>query len=489
MDLQKKDKHKLRFGFLLKLGIAAGLYPLLFYYGNNFTLINTWGHLLFFLGLFIVLPVITVVLGGNILNRISSTVWRMRGLTFINLFAFGMFLQLCLLADLKKSVSVIILAICSMAAFFIYRFLKKIMVLQFLLSLIGLVILVPKIYTFLSASDAWQELPDAITDVTFTQTPNIYFIQPDGYVNPSELEKGYYKIDNKNFEDFLSVNNFKNYANFRSNYGSTLSTNSAVFAMKHHYYNGGENFSETLNARNVIMGSNPVLQILKHNNYVTYFISEKPYLLQTRPTLGYDFTNFGYDEIPYISTGLKTTKEVLPALTTYLNDGIKSPKFYFIQILKPGHINNRESYSVGVDGERDAWIKKLQLANTLLKETVATITAKDPNGLIIIMSDHGGYVGFNYTNQSYLKVEDPQKVNSIFSTILSIKWPGMAPEFDSQLVTSVNVFRILFAHLANDTQYLSNLEPDTSYLLIKEGKEQGVYQYIDDSGTITFKKK
>ncbi len=489
MGLQKNIKHEIKFSFLVKVGIASGLYPLLFYYGNNFTLINTWGHLLYFIGLFIMLPVITLVIGGKILARISNSIWCMRGITFLNLFAFGMFLQLCLLADIKKITSSVILVIGILAAFFIYKYLKKIVVLQFLLSFIGFAILIPKIITFSSASDTWQELPDAITEATFTQTPNIYFIQPDGYVNPSELEKGYYKIDNIAFEEFLTENNFKNYANFRSNYGSTLSTNSAVFSMKHHYYNGGESFSETLDARNVIMGSNPVLQVLKHNKYATYFISEKPYLLQTRPDLGYDFANFSYDEIPYISTGLKTTKEVLPALKMYLNDSIKQPKFYFIQILKPGHINNRESFSVGVDGERDAWIKKLQLANELLQETVAMITAKDPNGLIIIMSDHGGYVGFEYTNQSYSKVEDPQKITSIFSTILSIKWPENAPEFDSQLVSSVNVFRILFAHLANDERYLSNLEPDTSYLLVKEGENKGVYQYVDANGNITYIKK
>ena len=36
--------------------IAAGLYPILFYYSNNFQLVNTWQHFLFFVASFIGLP-------------------------------------------------------------------------------------------------------------------------------------------------------------------------------------------------------------------------------------------------------------------------------------------------------------------------------------------------------------------------------------------------------------------------------------------------
>jgi len=41
---------------VLLAGIAAGLYPILFYYSNNFQLVNTWQHFLFFVASFIGLP-------------------------------------------------------------------------------------------------------------------------------------------------------------------------------------------------------------------------------------------------------------------------------------------------------------------------------------------------------------------------------------------------------------------------------------------------
>ena len=61
-------------------------------------------------------------------------------------------------------------------------------------------------------------------------------IQPDGYVSFSELKKGYYNYDNTDFEQWLSHQGFSLHHNFRSNYYSTLSANSSLFAMKHHYY-------------------------------------------------------------------------------------------------------------------------------------------------------------------------------------------------------------------------------------------------------------
>ena len=37
--------------------VAAGLYPLLFYYTNNYKMINSWGHLGYFVSLFLLAPV------------------------------------------------------------------------------------------------------------------------------------------------------------------------------------------------------------------------------------------------------------------------------------------------------------------------------------------------------------------------------------------------------------------------------------------------
>ena len=105
-------------------------------------------------------------------------------------------------------------------------------------------------------------------------------------------------------EPFLKEEQFTLYPDFRSNYASTLTTNSSVFSMKHHYYNGGLNFTETLKARDIIISKNAVLDIFKQNGYHTVYIAEKPYLLANKPKMGYDESNYLAKDMKYITKGL-----------------------------------------------------------------------------------------------------------------------------------------------------------------------------------------
>ena len=121
---------------------------------------------------------------------------------------------------------------------------------------------------------------------------------------------------------------------------------------------------------------------------------------------------------------------------------------------------------------------------------ISAIQKNDPNALILIMADHGGFVGLEYTGQIYEKTEDPLVIRSIFSSILAIHWPnGEAPVFDGKFKSTVNTFRILFAHLGNEPAYLDHLQEDGSYVVIKDGAPNGIYQYINGAGEIVFKKQ
>ncbi|MDX1462648.1 MAG: hypothetical protein R3359_06290, partial [Marinirhabdus sp.] len=212
---------QISYTFLAVVGLAAGLYPLVFYYDNNFTLINSWSHFTYFAGLFIVLPILAMLIAGVFAKKWLEHPIVQRLILFVNAFAFLNFLQLCLRADISKKWTLIVLLVAAAIAFFLWKHIKKIVVLQFVLATIALVGFIPQLYNHLMVSNAWKTLPDAISEVRLVETPNIYVIQPDGYVNPSELKKGYYDIDNSDFENFLSAEGFKTYTNFRSNYGST----------------------------------------------------------------------------------------------------------------------------------------------------------------------------------------------------------------------------------------------------------------------------
>jgi hypothetical protein len=72
-------------------------------------------------------------------------------------------------------------------------------------------------------------------------------------------------------------------------------------------------------------------------------------------------------------------------------------------------------------------------------------------------------------------------LNSIFGAKLAIKWNGVHhSEYDSQLKSSVNLFRILFSYLSEDKLLLNNLQPDASYNSYDASDFSKVYKAIED---------
>jgi len=485
--IEKNQKSKLTQPLIL--GIACGLYPIIFYYSNNYSLINTWKHLGFFICLFLIVPVVSFYIVQQLIKIEALAKLRHYVFPFLSLLFFLVFIELSLYADVHLWFTVCIVVVSTVFAFLLNKHLKKLVVFQLLLAVIGLFSLVPTLVKQLNYSDAWMQQPDDIEAVKFKKTPNIYYLQPDGYVNFSEMERGFYKIDNSDFKNYLEENGFTLYDDFRSNYNATLASNMATFGMKHHYLNYGFNLAETINGREVIISGNPVLDILQNNGYKTHFIAEVPYMLANKPEMGYDYSNFTKEDVGFIGTGYSKEKEIFDPLESTIKLDSLQPKFYFVEIFKPGHIPSRKENSLGAEKEKELWIERLQIANTTLTKAVDIIKANDPNALIIIMADHGGDVGMDYTLQTRRKSLERDWIYSIYSAQLAIHWPdGIVPEFDSKLETPVNVFRILFSYLAENESYLDKLQENSSYIIIEENAPKGVYKCIDEDGKVTFEK-
>lgn len=473
----------------LFLALGVGLYPLVFYYSQNFGMINSWEQFLYFTLLFLILPLIFFTALKWLSKYTFTTKLGKYIIPFFSVFIFLFYIKIILLGGIQKKLILAIILIAALSTYFLHRHLKKWVLLQLLLAIIGIIGLIPIFAKYLNYSDVWTNQPDEIESVILRKKPNIYYIQPDGYISFSEIGKGFYQIDNSHFNSFLKENKFKNYPDFRSNYITTLTSNSATFMMKHHFYNNNSDYSEMLHARQNIVTDNSVLSILKNNGYKTHFITEHPYLMVNMPKVGYDYINFDYSEIPNITTGFEVKKDVFVDLENAIANKSKEGNFFFIEIFEPGHISTTQSASKRKTEERKLWIEKLKIANNKLESMIGLIVKKDPDALIMIMADHGGFVGLDYTQQVYQKTTDRDIIYSTFGTILSIRWPNeIAPEIDANLKSGVNVFRILFSYLSEENKYLQHLQADESYLIIKEGAEPGIYKYIDGKGNITSQK-
>jgi len=465
----------------LLAGVAVGVYMIAHYYAKNLALAASWGHLLFFAGYYMLLPSVILFAGYKLFSIKKLLRWRSHFLfASIPLFLSFYLLQLSFLGAYKRFIFAGVLVIVVLASLRFARYYKLFVVLLLLLSVFNVVPVAYAGYSYITASDAWQQQQDGILTTQFKKKPNVYYIQPDGYTNKPNLDGAVYNFDNADFEGYLSSEGFTKYPDYRSNYYSTLLSNSSMFSMKHHYLQPDV---EEFNARNIIMGSNPVLQVFKNNGYTTHFITERPYLLMNRPELGYDSANFNYSELPYLKDAWEYTRDEVADFKKM--KPAPGPHFYFIEKMLPGHI--AVFGSKGADDEHAKYLAKVREANAWLKSLIAEIEKKDPDGIIVIAADHGGFVGFENSLQSQTKTNNPLLVKSMYGALCTIKWNADGHEaYDKSLKTSVNLFRVLFAFLSEDTTLLDNLQENASYIDAVQPK--GRHRYIDTQGTVVFQK-
>lgn len=471
-------------------GLSSGVYALLYLYDKNFTLVNSWNQFIVFVLSFCIAPGLLTLLLYKLFEAITwLKAYKKYVIPVLNLVFFLVYIVLVTQGFHKKKLMLSVVIIALVLGVLLYKYIKKIIVFQLLLSCFLIAKLIPSLYNVLTYSYNWQDLEDDITEVQFAEKPNIYYLQPDGYVGFKEMKTGYYNHNNDEFQSFLQHKKFKIYNNFRSNYTSTLTSNSSMFSMKHHYYGADQNHDEQYNARSIIAGNNAVIDILQHNNYKTNLILDVPYLLVNRPTMNYDYCNINYNDIPYLTRGFGFEKDTKNDLFYAIEQNKKSNNFYFVRQPKPGHISTTKSQSRGKEEERNVYLEDLKTSNNWLKEIVVGIEDRDPNAMIIILSDHGGFVGFDFTRQSKTKGNDADLVTSMFSSLFAVKWPqNDAVNYDENLKSSINVFRVVFSYLSKNKRYLEHLEQDESVAIISEGASPGVYELIDNDEEVVFNK-
>jgi len=471
---------------LFWIAFICGFYPLVFYVSNNFYAVNSWGHLGYFLLFFL-------------------------GLSMAGFIAIELFFSLK--KDWRKFrphvlfVSVIMITATLMSWAIRLRLQKKvllgILVLSVLLSikfsdkyrkiavLIGVMAVLPFLNIFLKVYEqskpmAWTELAVDIKDVKFKETPSIYVIQPDGYVNRSTMEDSLYKHQT-DFFDWLDARDFTQYNAFRSNYAASIPSNASMFSMQHHYY--GETFFSELEmpmGREVISGQNTVNHILQNNGYKTYFLAQDEYFQQNLKFGEFDEYNISKEEIPYFSKGEERVQVLKDDIVEAVDFVTRRPKFVFVEKLLPHHIHFVPQENQ-VEAERVEYSEKIEAVNSWLKEVITLIEDADPEAIIVILADHGGWVGMTSYPHMF-STDDPGHLNSIFASIAAIKWNGHLQEsYDDELRSTVNLFRVLFASLAQNDSYLQQMEDNSSYNLHWESwYRKSVYKVIDDNGNATF---
>lgn len=454
----------------LLVGFISGFYPMVFFYSNNYESINSFQHLLFFSFLFLVVPAIGTYGFYKIFSYFPKLNPYKRHLLFVVIIEVtAIFLSQVYFLTIKKKLLLLLLLVVVFSSLRLYNSYKKIVFFVVLLSLIPFVKCINIIaYKQFVDTLSWTKQADAIEKTKFVKSPNIYFLEPDGYAGKEAMLKAPYSYKDTIY-DWLESKSFTLYKDTKSNYPASLASNASMFAMKHHYLSKilSSPF-EMQDARRIILGNSSVVKIFKNNDYKTFFIVEDGYFQQSFQKINYDFYNIQNSEIPFFSNDNNAKKDVYKDLKKYIeSDSEKGkPKFYFVEKLFPHHIDCDGS---GVENERRIYLKRVEIANVWLKKTIDLIEKNDPSGIIIIAADHGGWVGIENIDEMFL-TKDKKLIRSIFSNLVAIKWnDNKHLEYDKELKSNVNIFRVMFSYLSEDKILLKHLEEDSSYTIRQDG--------------------
>jgi len=478
-NMEKGFKVKSLFASPYFLVLLSGFYPFIHYYNSNFDMANSWQHFVLLLGICFALPVLSYFLLKLLLTSFKLERFQKFLLPVVNLVFFSGLLAYLVFTTSKKEL-LLVVALAALLAFIVVKFINKIIVFQLLLGIIGLVSFVPKVFFILNYSDDWSIAPDNITKAKFKHTPNVYVIQPDGYVNFSTLDKEPYFYKDTSFKNRLINLGFTHYPNFRSNYYSTLTSNASMFAMKHHYY--GNTYKGNLKSygtQQIIVGENNVLKTFLNNGYTAHLFTDNTYFLGNLKRDMYATSNVNDNFPKLFDTDKIQGVSIVKDLETHLQKDTNTPSFNFIEKTTPAHIVYANTGATAEE-ERNAYLKRLEVANQWLEQIITSIKKHDENALIVIVADHGGFVGLTHTKVSTQRELNSVELNSAFSAILSVHWPSTITNPEIVAKTNVNLFRNIFSILTEDHQWLNSFEEASSYLPLKTGSSSEFYKVIDD---------
>lgn len=491
------------------LALLVGLHPVLFYLSNNWYMSTLFLNfiILFFVTLIAFFILSAFYLFLSLLGKKFLTHDRQRIIESILVFASILFWAYLLRGTLSAisgnqdgllALGVLFLAL--VVAWFIPRIkisrLNAMFLMLCLISVLsGLISIATTDSKGVAGSFESQSSQPANRQVTFTRKPNVYFIVPDSYPNREALAK-IYNLNNEKFYQQLESAGFSVYHSALANYTSTLNSLSSTFGMGHHYYRMSVGHNEVIGSRKYIASEqNPVVSNFKNNGYQVHYVHESEYLLTNGCFVDLCSPNvllLGAVDflIPYrfksylgLSIGPSSFDEKI-ATSIDNTSMLDQPRFTFAHSFSPGHSFSRNRTGIGLSEFRQGFFEKIHESNLMILKMVERIVQKDPNALIIISADHGGYgLGDHGITEKGVFPNEPvsHTILDRMGVLLAVRWPDTAPAKVASIKTNANLFRLVFAYLSEDDSILDTSVPDDGYLLTKPNT---VYKVIRD-GEIT----
>lgn len=372
-------------------------------------------------------------------------------------------------------------------------------------------------------------------NIVFKQKPNVYFVVLESYAS-LDNRKITYGIDNAPLIKELNQKKYIIYKTY-SNYQHSLASAASIFMMDHHYYKLSRGNADGY-YRNIIGNAkiNPVVNIFLNNGYRINYNQFSPYLYHPSPSIETQLIQPLMQPIELINGSLNFVDKILRyfSLRTYLlnsllwlpekilNKPVKAsgnaasahdekPVFYAIYAgaehspnafnLYPNEIKNIPGTKIlplwKLNQIDNYWIKTyknmvVKSDSTLIK-LMRDIDKNDPEAIVLLVGDHGPQYYKHIWMGEYEDLNknisengtNPAEVSrDMFEVFLAIKWPRNG-KLVNEYFSHVNLFRYIFAALAEDSAIIKSRVADNSfvtarrnhylgrnklYIVVKEGK-------------------
>tara|TARA_B110000259_G_scaffold169796_1_gene200000 strand:- start:168 stop:1628 length:1461 start_codon:yes stop_codon:yes gene_type:complete len=304
---------------------------------------------------------------------------------------------------------------------------------------------------------------------------NIYFFILDGMQPIKEFEK-YYKLNEKNFVNYVENKNYKYIHNTTNIYDNTTHSLSAFFYLDRIFDENNKLKKKSKILYPTLLRKNNKPDLLNNLDNLGYdfkwlgnffafcpkfnlkyclnknvntvidtylylnFFRQSP-LIQTVMSLGYIF-NFDFDRHIYFDVN-----DGMGRLTNYLSesDKIDKPTFYFIHHMSPHwpYITNEDcSYknypgNKNFEGYKSAYICTLKK----IKETIKFLNEFDPNSTVVFQSDHNWVMSKNKKEKKM--IFNLIKINDNCNVVSDIN------------LNNVNALRLIFSCMTgSDPRYI-----------------------------------
>ncbi|MCP4021990.1 MAG: hypothetical protein GY729_09125 [Desulfobacteraceae bacterium] len=343
--------------------------------------------------------------------------------------------------------------------------------------------------------DDWFAKTKVLNDkIVLKEKPNIYFFLLESYHNSKTL-KAIYDFDNQEMVNTLEKRDFIVRDDVYSNYQNTLASVASIFTMQHHYYRASSGKDDAIGVRDIIGNKeyNAIISILKNNAYKIQYICHSNYMFRSIKDIDFVFpqknivTVFKIYQNPIINdvifktpkkkrkkkrgkfgifahTASETHRKKLERLSVAYNS--KAPYFTFIKMNRPAHFG--KTWDAIPEKRIARYFKNLKKTNNLLLKYMNDIMENDPEGVIVLIGDHGAfrYRGAKVVDHDFSLPAGRIPASTLaldrFGTFFAIRSTKVPVQMGT--LSHVNLFRHIFASLAGNDDPLKSREADESYI-------------------------